>query len=199
MDDQAGATMDDCKSLRQQLNYTHAYDRPFESYKTWLTDNLSGDLTVEDAKNYHDGYHTTAFDEALAGYRAQFDERSRDTGLTWHTTHSTIYDLANLSCNIQSQEKETCWNVLLDGTISVEPAKVTLTVQKAYDSDEGSQARLFVNDEEKQFGVPMQFDKGTTVKLEAFPPESYAVEHFLHWSDDPTHSIYSSTRYLTVD
>lgn len=77
--------------------------------------------------------------------------------------------------------------------------KVTLTVHKAYDTDPGSQAQIFINDIEKQFDVTYEFDKGTTFELKAFPPESYAVEKFLYWSDDPSHSTYSSVRQMTMN
>jgi len=77
--------------------------------------------------------------------------------------------------------------------------KVTLVVHKAYDSDPGSQAQIFINDIEKEFDVAYEFDKGTTIELKAFPPESYAVERFLYWSDDPEHATYSSTRQLTMN
>jgi len=128
LDEYGGATSDDFKILRSQLNYTHAYDRPDTApsampLSVWLTDNLSADLTVNEAKTYHDGELTgdrkTVFDNVLSGYRNQFDNRSRDTGITWHTTHSAIYDLTNLSCNIQTQQ-DTQWNILFDGTITKE-------------------------------------------------------------------------------
>jgi len=121
LDDYAGSGVDEFKNLRSMLNYTHAYDEQFESEKTWLTDNLSGDLTVDDMRDYHENPETAAkkdyIEGAMAGYRAQFSRRSRETGETWHTTHGAIYDTVNLSCNIQSQQ-DTEWNVLFDGTIT---------------------------------------------------------------------------------
>jgi len=77
--------------------------------------------------------------------------------------------------------------------------KVSLTVHKTYDTDVGSQAQIFIDDVEKQFDVAYEFDKGATFELRAFPPEEYAVEKFLHWSDDPTHSVYSSTRQIVLN
>jgi len=75
--------------------------------------------------------------------------------------------------------------------------KVTLTVRKEYDSDPGSQAEIYVDEVRKEFDVPIELTKGHAVTLRAFPPESYAVEKFLYWSDDPTHGVYSSTRQFT--
>jgi len=110
------------KNLRNVLNYTNAYSRPVVKGQTWLTDNLSGDLTVSDALDYHNGTilpeRKAVYDAALDGYREMYDTRSRTDGnKTWLTTHGAIYDLANLSCNIQTQQ-DTCWNVQFDGTVT---------------------------------------------------------------------------------
>jgi len=75
---------------------------------------------------------------ALSEYRSQFDNRSRDTGSTWITTHGAIYDLVNLSCNIMSQmstNELTCWNVLSDGTVEECPTETVGGKWVMYDSD----------------------------------------------------------------
>lgn len=139
----SAATVENFKGLRKDLSYTHAYDRPVSAaLSSWLTDNISADLSVSEAKMYHDGLLTGArkdrWDSVLAQYRAMYDGRSRETGKTWHTTHSGIYDLVNLSCNLVSQESESeSWNVLSDGTMTRAeegPQTVSLAV-KAYDAD----------------------------------------------------------------
>lgn len=120
------ASLQSFKDLRSKLNYTHAYDRPV-MLSTWLTDNLSADLSVLEAKQYHEGTLSGSrkdlYDNVLSSYRNSFEHRTRAEGSTWITTHSCIYDLANLSCNIQSQEQDTCWNVSFDGTIAEEPTE----------------------------------------------------------------------------
>jgi len=126
-----GKTISDFRNLRRRLDYTHAYDRDWHSGESvplsaWLTDNLSGDLSVAEAKAYHDntlsGERLNLFDEVLSDYRNQFTHRSRNEGnKTWITTHSAIYDLVNLSCNIVSQMstgEKSCWNVTFDGSIT---------------------------------------------------------------------------------
>jgi len=115
-------TLQGFKTLRNELNYTHAYDRPFEKNVTWLTDNLSSDLSVCDAFNYHHDLITDdrkeIYDGSLSEYRKMYDNRSRiDGNKTWITTHGAIYDLANLSCNLQTQQN-TIWNITFDGNIT---------------------------------------------------------------------------------
>lgn len=106
--------------LRQKLRYTNAYDDAVEY--PWLTEISYGDrFTTEKAFDVHINGTTSQYyndySQAMKTMNEKYQKRSRlakGTDRTWQTVHSCIYDIANLSGQIQIQENDiNAWNFKL--------------------------------------------------------------------------------------
>ena len=90
-----------CRAFLNKLKYTNAY-RP-ETNPYWFTEFVGGDLTVANI--------AADFSEAVAKAQDNFNHRTRDFDPahpdyygTWHTEHSSLYDLENKKLYLISQE-----------------------------------------------------------------------------------------------
>ena len=97
---QEAISMEKMRELMTGLFYTRTYlSAPAVANPVWHSEYV-GTLTVDDPAE--------AFADVEARYAEIFSERDRDTPedrpRTWHTTHSSVYDLANLKLSVISQE-----------------------------------------------------------------------------------------------
>lgn len=85
------------RALMDDLKYTRAYQSSEDpSDPVWYTEFVGNGRTVITPPS---GY-ASAISEASRMY----NERSRDTGLTWQTCHSSVYDLLNKQLHVVFQE-----------------------------------------------------------------------------------------------
>ena len=88
--------------MTNDLRYTKAYLE--DTDPQWLTEFVGEYETLGDiARDASDG----EFDGILDIVRQRYAERSRETGLTWQTVHSVVYDLDNLTMQLVTQEGST--------------------------------------------------------------------------------------------
>lgn len=85
----------DMESLMRGLFYTKAYTDRTEDI--WRTEFVGNGRTV---KTPPSGYA-----DVLAVATQYYNERSRDTALTWQTTHSAVYDLTSKTLTLTVQEE----------------------------------------------------------------------------------------------
>lgn len=76
----------------------------------WYSEFVGGDLTIDSA--------SSAFAQILTQAKLEWEHRNRETAKVWHTKHSCVYDLENLSMKIITQDG--------DDTISKEPVNILL-------------------------------------------------------------------------
>lgn len=93
----AGYEGDDPRELLNILAYTHTYTNTSDIWYSELVyapRNVTVDTPVdsEEMKYMLDVVHS------------QYESRSRDNPVTWHTTHSSVYDLKSITLSIVSQE-----------------------------------------------------------------------------------------------
>lgn len=85
------------KAAMESVYFTKAYT---DLVNVWNSEFVGGDITVD----------TPADDAALlariAEYREKYEQRSKDTALTWLTCHSCVYDMANLAVHVSVQEDD---------------------------------------------------------------------------------------------
>lgn len=85
-------------ALMQDLSYTRSYQSaPNPAYPRWDTEFVGGNLDVDSLSSEFDGIQEAAADA--------FDIRSRDTGTTWHTVHTSVYDMERGMLHLNVQEK----------------------------------------------------------------------------------------------
>lgn len=86
------------KNLMETLRFTNAYRPTFVPY--WFTEFVGDDLSVtSDPEDFAD--------IVTAAVKA-FEERVRGDGKTWHTVHTTLYDLERKTMTVISQEDDSC-------------------------------------------------------------------------------------------
>lgn len=89
----------DMIDLMKELKYTYAYSS--ETDPRWYTECVghyeSGDITVSSS--------IERFEEAFDKLQEMFAQRDRDTGQTWQTVHSCIYDINNKTVKVFFQEE----------------------------------------------------------------------------------------------
>ena len=95
--------------LMKSVWYTRAYS-PDED-PVWRSEFAGkyeqfGDLTKDSPPEAYDGI--------LAYARDQYQRRSRNTGITWHTVHTSVYDLSDKSLSVIPQEGEDNFSFRLD-------------------------------------------------------------------------------------
>lgn len=116
----AGFTGTDARDLLDALRYTKAYPTATASaIPAWLTEFVDGNRTVDSP--------ASDFAHALQVAGELYANRKRD-GQTWHTVHSSVYDMENQLLHLQVQEDTTTtYSFGLDGKCCEcpEPAPVT--------------------------------------------------------------------------
>lgn len=90
-------TISGMRALMNGLNYTKAYiTAPIVSDPYWYTEFVNGPL--------HCGSSVEDFSSAVQTAGEYYRTRSRDSGLTWQSVHSVIYDIRNRSLYVIAQE-----------------------------------------------------------------------------------------------
>lgn len=85
--------------LLEALKYTHSYPNSLApSSPLWYTEFVYDNVTVKSA--------VEEFSHVLSEAEERFSTRSRDTGLTWQTVHSSIYDIDTLTLYVKTQEED---------------------------------------------------------------------------------------------
>ena len=94
------ASKTDVEKLLKELNYTRAYlSSPNPSNPYWYTEFVYGDLWCNS--------YPSAYEDAVKTASELYRTRSRLTGLTWHTVHSSIYDINKKELAVSFQEDST--------------------------------------------------------------------------------------------
>lgn len=96
------ANYQDMIDLMKQVTYTYAYDRDRNPF--WYSELVAnyekyGDLNI--FKNKEE------FKPVVDIFIQQYEERSRDSGKTWQTVHTSTYDLDNKKLYVTVQENGT--------------------------------------------------------------------------------------------
>ena len=89
------------RDILLQVIYTNTYKKTDES--TWFTEFVTSKLglTVDTPWNAEE------WNVTIEKYREIFKHRSRDIPNTWHTSHSSIYNIAEKKLYLCAQEKQT--------------------------------------------------------------------------------------------
>lgn len=93
----AGYDGADPRELLNMLAYTHTYTNTSDIWYSELVyapRNVTVDTPVDSEEMQY----------MLDVVHSQYESRSRDNPVTWHTTHSSVYDLKSLTLSIVSQE-----------------------------------------------------------------------------------------------
>lgn len=84
------------KNLMRNLWYTNTYNRSTAPF--WHTEFVDGGCKVNSTPSTFESVENLSIQ--------RFNDRERDDGLTWQTTHTSIYDFANKSVTIYVQEDQ---------------------------------------------------------------------------------------------
>jgi len=114
-----GATVSGMKDLMKKVYFTKAYD-PW-SELCWYTDYASGPLTKDnrgEAKLGGDYSKAGVYAETIAYNVEQYNNTTRDAAeKTWHTVHTSVYDIENGTLSVIPQEGGFSYDFDLNGRI----------------------------------------------------------------------------------
>lgn len=84
------------RGLMDELEYTNMYKRDTEPF--WYTEYVGGQNTVAS--------QTSDFESVISSTISNYNNRTRGDGKTWHTVHSSVYDIAARKLRLKVQEGE---------------------------------------------------------------------------------------------
>lgn len=88
---------DDISDVMTKVLYTKSYPTsPIAADPLWYTEFVMGDITC--------GSDTSAYSDVLEIAGNEYTNRSRDTGITWQSCHSVVYDLEAKKFYLYAQE-----------------------------------------------------------------------------------------------
>lgn len=89
---------EDMEALLQNLRYSRAYG---DADPVWYSEFVDGDIHIDSPiETLKDAYEIAKW---------AYQHRSRDTGYTWHTLHSAVYDLLSGTVSVRVQEGSTIY------------------------------------------------------------------------------------------
>lgn len=88
------------RTIMNSLLYTNTYTLQ-QGDDFWYSEYVSGELGIDNSVAEYDT------DGRINRIIAQYQTRDRNNPVTWHTTHSCVYDLNELTLNIISQESNS--------------------------------------------------------------------------------------------
>lgn len=104
------ATITDASSMRSTIDsvkYSKAYTIEQES-EFWFSEFVGGDITVDTRADDAD------FLARIQEYRQKWEDKSRESGDVWITSHSCVYDTDNLCFHVKVQEDDDVFTVYFD-------------------------------------------------------------------------------------
>lgn len=106
-----GATAEGMKKLMQRVWYSQTYTRDTKPF--WYSEFVSEELTNPDLEAGNVAPFDEVVDRAIAKFGSMEQQKKNRLNDSWYTTHTSIYDLKNLTLTLIAQENDTEWHFSL--------------------------------------------------------------------------------------